>query len=233
MRQIILFYQSSIGKKYVVAITGVMLFLFVVGHVTGNFKTFFGYGENGIHHLDEYAHFLRTILSKVFGEAGFLWLARIGLIFALILHVATVIQLQAMNRKARPIKYKGANYHYSSFAARSMMIGGIVILIFVILHILHLTVGTIHPNFEEGKVYSNVYYAFSKPWVSGLYTLAMVFLGMHLYHGLWSLFQTLGLDTPDWNSTLLLVAKVLAVGIAVGFVVVPLSITFGFLPAPS
>lgn len=232
MKKVLLFYRSTIGKKFLVAITGLVLVLFIVGHVTGNFKTFAGYADDGVHKLDHYAHFLREILYPVFGHGGFLWIARIGLLAALILHVITVIQLQALNAKANPVRYQGSNYRASTLGARYMMIGGIVILAFVIFHILHLTIGSVHPNFIEGKVYSNVYYAFQVPWVVAFYTVAMFFISLHLSHGLWSIFQTLGVDNPDLNPTIRIVAKVASILIAIGFLTVPLAVFAGYLPAP-
>jgi succinate dehydrogenase / fumarate reductase cytochrome b subunit len=232
MEKIIRFYRSTIGKKYIVAITGLALVFFIIGHVTGNFKTFAGYDAAGVHKLDSYAHFLREILYPVFGHGGFLWVARIGLLVMLVLHVVTVIQLQALNLKANPAKYKGSNYRASTIAARFMMLGGIFLLAFVVFHILHLTIGSVHPKFEDGKVYANVYYAFQNPIVVGFYTLTMVFLGLHLYHGLWSVFQTLGVDNPDLNKTLTIGARFLAIFIVIGFLTVPFAVFGGFLAPP-
>lgn len=232
MNKVLQFYSSTLGKKVVVAVTGLFLFLFVVGHVTGNFKTFAGYDSEGVHKLDIYGEFLRTFGQELFGYAGFLWIVRIGLLAFLILHVVTIIQLWARNAAARQSRYQGQNYRVSSWAARTMFWGGLVLFAFIIFHILHLTLGTVHPDFEYGKVFSNVYIAFQNPIVVVGYVVAMTALGFHLYHGIWSMFQTLGLDNPDWNTALRVGAKALSLFIVLGFVSVPLGVFFGFVGAP-
>ena len=232
MEKVVRFYRSTIGKKFVVAITGLLLIAFVVGHVVGNLKVFLGYDASGVHHLDMYGHFLRTFLEEAFGPSGFLWLVRIGLIATVALHIGTVLQLRMLNAKAKPQGYRGEATPSSSLAARTMMVGGIILLAFIVFHILHLTTGDLHPHFVEGKVYANVYHAFQVPWVTGFYVIAMVFLGFHLYHGIWSLCQTLGVDNPDLNLTIRTIAKVGSVLVVAGFISVPLAVAFGALPVP-
>lgn len=234
MDRAVRFYQSTLGKKVVVAVTGIVLFAFLIGHMTGNLKAFAGSdATSGIHKLDLYASFLRTVGSDMFGHGGILWIARIGLLVALILHVVTIAQLQVRNRAARPVEYSSYKYRTSSVAARSMFLGGIVILAFVFFHLAHLTFGVVTPDsFEHGHVYENVYNAFQNPVLLAVYLLAMVFVGLHLFHGLWSLCQTLGIDRPDRNATLRLVAKSLALVIALGFMAVPVAVYAGLLDTP-
>jgi len=227
------FYRSTLGKKVVVAVTGIMMVLFVVGHVLGNFKTFAGVDPStGVHALDSYAVFLKEIGQDLMGKGTFLWFARIGLLLALILHVVTILQLRAINRVARPEGYGAEKRKPQTFAAYLMFWGGLLLFAFIIFHILHMTIGTVHTNFVEGAVYANVYHAFQIPWVVGFYVVAMFALGLHLYHGLWSVFQTLGLDNPDWNRHLLLGARVLSVLIVLGFISVPIAVFAGWLAAP-
>lgn len=234
MHKLLRFYQSTLGKKVVVAVTGLALALFLVGHMAGNLKALAGFGPDGVHKLDHYAHFLRTFGSEMFGHGGFLWIARIGLLLALVLHVVTIIQLQIRNRAARPIDYRGQQYLASTLAARTMLVGGLVLLAFIIFHILHLTLGMIVPEeFQEGQVYANVYMAFSKPVFVFVYAVAMLVIGLHLYHGLWSVFQTLGFDSPERNKSLRMLARTAALGIALGFILVPLVVVSGKLPEPS
>ncbi|MCB0353815.1 MAG: succinate dehydrogenase cytochrome b subunit [Bdellovibrionales bacterium] len=232
MTKILHFYRSTIGKKVIVAVSGLSLLLFVVGHVTGNLKAFGGIDPNGQPHLDAYAHFLRTAGSELFGYGGLLWIARIGLLLMLVLHVTAIIQLQALNAKARPVQYRQKQHRASSFAARYMFVGGLILFAFIIYHLLHFTTGTLHNSFIEGQVYHNVYIAFQNPLILVIYTIAMIALGFHLFHGTWSLFQTLGIDSPDKNTILRAVATVLACLVAVGFLAVPYAMFFGILGKP-
>lgn len=234
MKGLMRLYGSTIGKKVVIALTGLVLFGFLVGHMVGNLKAFAGFSGEGIAKLDLYAAFLREMGHEMLGHATVLWLARGGLLAALILHVVTIIQLQALNRKARPQDYEKRVGSSATLASRSMFYGGMLIFLFIILHILHFTTGTIHFNgFVEGHVYANVYSAFSKPLIAVAYCGVMIVVGSHLYHGLWSLFQTLGLDSPDKNEALRMGARAFACIVAIGFMSVPLAIAFGFLPEPT
>ncbi|NBW41638.1 succinate dehydrogenase [bacterium] len=232
MMKLLKFYDSTVGKKVVVALSGVVLLGFVIGHVTGNLKAFLGYGEGGQHKLDHYAEFLRTIGEDIFGYSGFLWLVRGFLLVCILLHVATIIQLRARNSKANPDRYQKSNYRASSVASRSMFWGGLLLFFFIIFHILHFTTGTLHDSFVHGAVYANIYSAFQSTIITLFYAVSMGALGLHLYHGGWSLFQTLGVDNPDTNSAIRLGVRALAVFVVIGFVSVPVAIYLGFLPPP-
>lgn len=234
MKGLMRLYGSTIGKKIVIALTGLILFGFLIGHMVGNLKAYGGFNADGIAKLDLYAAFLREMGHEMLGHATVLWLARGGLLLALILHVVTIIQLQALNRRARPKDYEKRVGSSATLASRTMFYGGMIILLFIILHILHFTTGSIHfDGFVHGHVYANVYSAFSKPLIAVAYCATMIVIGGHLYHGLWSLFQTLGLDSPDNNEMLRMTARVLACVIAIGFMAVPLGIVGGFLPEPT
>lgn len=233
MKRLLRFYASTIGKKVVIAVTGLVLFGFIIGHMIGNLKAFGGFDSEGIAKLDHYAVYLREMGADMLGHMTFLWMVRGGLLLALILHVVTVIQLQALNRRARPVEYHRQRFSASTAAARTMFYGGLIILLFVILHILHFTTGDIHfQNFQHGHVYANIYQAFSIWWITLAYIAAMVALGSHLYHGVWSMFQTVGLDGPDSNEFWRMTAKASSLIIVLGFISVPLAILFGILPEP-
>lgn len=232
MNKFLRFYDTTIGKKVVVALTGLVLLSFVVGHVAGNLKAFGGYGADGEHKLDHYAEFLRSFGADVLGHSGFLWMARVGLLVCLVLHVLTIIQLRLRNAKANPDRYQGENYRAASLASRTMFWGGMLLFVFIIYHILHFTTGTLHGSFHHGAVYANIHYAFQNPIVTGFYVVAMCALGLHLYHGGWSLFQTLGLDNPDWNPMIRLAVQAGSVAIVLGFISVPIAIFTGILGPP-
>ena len=229
------FCSSTVGKKFIVAITGAILFGFVLMHMTGNLKMFLGIDPAlGEYKMDLYAEFLRTIGAEMLGEGGVLWLTRGVLLLAVLLHVVCVIQLTLRNKKAKPDAYAVQKYGSANYASLSMKYGGPLILLFIIYHILHFTTGDLHTaGFVHGEVYANVYSAFQSTGVVAIYVLAMLMLCMHLYHGIWSMTQTLGIDNPEWNPHIRMASKIFAIVVSVGFVAVPLSIAFGLIAAPS
>lgn len=225
MRRVLTLYRSSIGKKILMAATGVLLVGFVFFHMLGNLKAF-----QGAEKLDHYGAFLRDMGAPVFAHGQALWLMRIVLIVALVVHVVAAVQLAVQSRRARPERYqRGLRPDASTFASRTMLIGGILLFAFVVLHILHFTTGTVHPNFVEGGVFHNVTVAFQSPWITFAYVIVMGFLGLHLFHGIWSGFQTLGLNHPRYNKYRRPLATVVAVVIAVGFVLMPLAVLSGLI----
>jgi len=228
------FLQSTLGKKSVVAVTGAILIGFLVGHVAGNLKVFLPDPEPGVSDIDVYAEFLRSMGEPMLPHGGALWTFRLILIVALALHVVFVVQLSLANRAARPVRYQSQHQIRGTVAAKWMMLSGVLVLGFVVFHLLHFTTGTIDPvNFEPGRVYANVYAAFVRwPFVA-LYVVAMGLVSLHLYHGAWSMFQTMGLDSPGRNRTLRWFATIISVALFVGFVVVPISVALGALDAPS
>ncbi|MDP7070609.1 MAG: succinate dehydrogenase cytochrome b subunit [Phycisphaerales bacterium] len=231
------FYQTAVGKKVVVAVTGVVLFLFLIAHMAGNFKVFAGPGV-----IDEYALHLRTMLEPIFGWAGVLWIMRAVLLACVLAHIITVALLIRQNRKARPHKYHRHHLQASTLAARLMQVSGAVILVFIVLHILQFTTGTVQPApvlfHEEGghmmaEVYRNLHAAFSLWWVAALYIFVMACICVHLYHGGWSFLQTLGADNQDRNRCFRIWAIVLALGLFIGFSSVPFCFWTGMLPPPA
>jgi len=180
---------SSIGKKVVMAATGLVLFGFVVGHMLGNLQLYVGPKA-----LNDYGEFLREFLH---GQG--LWLARAVLLACVGLHVWAATSLTLMNRAARPVGYRARQYEESTYASRTMRVSGVVVLAFVVYHLMHFTFGNVHPSFVAHDVYHNVVAGFQVPWVSGFYVLAMLCLGLHLHHGVWSMLQTLGLSHPRYD----------------------------------
>ncbi len=227
-------FDSTLGMKAVVAVTGVALFGFVLMHMLGNLKTFTGNDADGVPHIDTYAHFLRTMGAPMLPHGFALWSVRIVLLVALVLHVVLVIKLQARNRAARPIPYHHRPVRaVSTISARTMFVSGVLLLVFIVIHVLQFTTGTIQITPVEAEhVYANLHSAFRVWFVALFYVLAMGVLGFHLYHGVWSLFQTLGLDNPDRNRSLRLTAAAAAVTLVVGFCAVPLLFVLGMMPEP-
>jgi succinate dehydrogenase / fumarate reductase cytochrome b subunit len=213
------FWQTTVGKKAIMAVTGIILFGFVIGHLLGNLQIF-----EGPEKLDQYAVTLRK-----FGPL--LWATRIVLLLSVVLHIWSSFQLWLGHREARPVKYiKKANIA-STYASRTMYWSGPIILAFVIYHLLNFTFGSIHPGgeFVAGSVYNNVVSSFQVWPVSIFYIIAMVLLCLHLYHGLWSMFQTLGFSHPVYTPVIQGVAKVIAVLIAIGYISMPIAVLAGFI----
>lgn len=213
------FWQTTVGKKAIMAVTGFILFGFVVGHLLGNLQIF-----EPPEKINHYAAFLRSV-------PNLLWTARLTLLISVILHIWSSWQLWLLQRAARPIGYiKKANIN-STYASRTMQWSGPIILAFVIFHLLHLTFGTLHPGgpFDEHNVYNNVVTGFQVGPVSLFYIIAMIMLCYHLYHGLWSMFQSLGFSHPVYTPWLQRFAKIVAILIAVGNISIPVAILAGFI----
>lgn len=233
MSRFLALYRGTVGKKAIVAVTGAMMLGFLVLHVAGNLKVFLPDPEPGVPDIDVYSRFLRTMGEPLFPYAGVLWIVRVVMLIALGLHVVSVIQLAAHNRGARPVRYQRHRRVAASPAARAMLYTGVLLLAFVVVHVLHFTTGTIDAaRFVEGAVYANLYRAFHvRGWVA-LYVGAMGLLALHLYHGAWSMFQSLGLDNPDRNRGLRVFAVVMAIGLFVAFSSLPIAFVAGALPSP-
>lgn len=224
------FYRSALGKKAVMAATGVVLFGFVLGHMAGNLKLYYGPGIAGQPaHLDVYAEWLRAMGSPLLPHGALLWVARLVLLACVGLHIhaATVLTLQSW--AARPVGYQNRESIQSTYAARTMRWGGAIILLFVLYHLAHLTFGWVHPSFQAGSVYANVVAGFQVWWVSAFYILANLALGLHLYHGLWSLWQSLGWSNARLAGLRRQLAAAFAVLITVGNVSFPVAVLTGFV----
>ena len=218
MNRLLRFWRSTIGKKVAMAITGAILIGFLVSHVLANLLILTGKPDG----INAYAAFLRT-------QPPLLWGGRVVLLAAVILHVIAALQLTRLDRAARPVGYAKMAPQTSTFASRTIRWGGLLILLFVVYHILHFTTGTVHPDFVHGDPYRNVIVGFDVKWVAAFYIVAMVAVGLHLYHGTWSAFRTLGLVQPSANPLKRRVATVLAIGIWLGFTLIPVAVITGMV----
>lgn len=211
------FWRSTIGKKVVMAVTGLMLVAFVIGHVAANLLVF-----QGPEAIDGYAVSLREL-------GPLLWIARTGLLVAAILHIVAAVQLSRLRRQARPIGYEKLEPQVSTLAARTIRIGGFILAAFIIFHLLHFTIGTVHPDFRELEPYHNMVVGFRTWWIVALYLIAMVFLALHLYHGVWSAFRTMGISRGTFHPLRRRAALALAVAVWLGFTIIPVAIFSGAL----
>lgn len=213
------FWQSTNGKKVVMAVTGCILFLFVIGHLLGNLLVFAGRAR-----YNAYAAFLHF-------DDTILWIVRIVLIIAVVLHITATVQLALRNKRARPIGYSRKEAINSSYASRTMYWSGPIVLAFVIFHLLEFTAGYIHPGsqFIRGDVYHNVAAGFSVWWVSAWYIFSLCLLGLHLRHGIWSMFQSVGYNHPRHTPLLKKAALVIAALIVLGYISIPISVLAGFV----
>jgi succinate dehydrogenase / fumarate reductase cytochrome b subunit len=213
------FWRSSIGRKVVMAVTGAILFGFVLGHLAGNLTVYLGPEA-----LNGYAVFLRQFLHG----AG-LWIARAVLLLSVILHIWSATSLTLSSRAARPVGYRERQWTESTYASRTMRWSGVIILLFVIYHLLHFTFGTVHPSFVEGDVYHNFVTGFQSVPVSIAYIVAMIFLGLHLRHGVWSMFQTLGVSHPRYIRWAHVGAWIFALIVVVGNCSFPIAVLAGLV----
>jgi len=214
------FYGTSVGKKVVMAVTGFIVFGFVFVHMLGNLQIFLGPDK-----LNNYAAFLKS-------SQAFLWAFRGTLLLAVILHILSATLLTLQSWAARPQGYAVRKYRESTYAARTMRWGGPIIGLFVIYHLLHFTTGDLHPtaaHFDGHAVYNNVVLGFQVWWVAAIYIAAVSFVGLHLYHGVWSLLQTLGAAHPKYNRWRRVFAMVFAEVVWAGMVAVPLAVQAGMI----
>lgn len=211
------FFSTAIGLKLIMAVTGVMLSGFVFVHMLGNLKAY-----EGAEALNAYGKLLRV-------EPAILWAARFGLIGAVALHIAAYLALTKRNIEARPVGYREKKARESTYASRTMRFTGPLLGLFIVYHILHLTTGTLHGSFEEGDVYHNLVTGLEVPLVAAFYVLSVSALGFHLWHGIWSMLQTLGFYQSRKGS----LGKKLSIGFAVivalGFMSVPISVLTGLV----
>ncbi len=213
------FAGSSIGRKVIMAVTGAILVGFVFVHMIGNLQVYLGPAA-----LNHYGVFLREFLHG----AG-IWIFRSVLLVAVLLHIWSATSLTLDSRRARPEGYRQQKWKESTYASRTMRWGGVILLLFVIYHLLHLTTGAAHPSFIEGDVYHNFVAGFQSVPVSLFYILAMLALGLHLRHGVWSMFQTLGVSHPRYIRMAHVGAWIFAAIIVIGNVSFPLAVLAGIV----
>ena len=215
---VVQFWRSAVAKKWLMAVTGILLMGFVLVHMIGNLKMYLGAEK-----LDHYAEWLRTIGEPALPRTAVLWILRVVLLGAVVIHIVAAAQLTAMNRRARPVKYQSPrDYAAANFASRTMRMTGVIVLLFVIFHLLDLTWGVTDPHFVKGQVFDNVINSFQRVPVAIAYMVAMVALAVHLGHGAWSMFQSLGWNSPRYNKARRAFAIGFALVIAVGNISMPL-----------
>lgn len=217
--RLLAFWRSTVGKKAVMAVTGLIMVGFVLLHMLGNLQVF-----EGAARINAYSHFLHHTINEL------LWLLRIVLLVSVVLHIVAAVQLTRRDRAARPAPYARHTLQSATPASRTMRWGGVALALFIVFHLLHLTTGTIQPvPFAEGDVYANMVGGFRVWWVTLIYVLAMVVLGLHVFHGGWSSIRSLGLSRPKAEPRRRPVAALVAVLLWAGFTLVPVAIYAGWV----
>ena len=216
MNRLFALWETTVGKKVAMAVTGIVMIGFLISHMISNVLIF-----SNPDHLDRYAAWLRSL-----GPA--LWLARAILLGAVVIHVAAAYQLTRRARHARPVAYDRHELQVATYAARTMRWGGVLLAAFIVFHLLHLTTGTVHPDFVPGQPGHNVIAGMQVWPVAAFYLLAMLALGLHFGHGIWSAFQTLGFNHPAYSRSRRVVAWSLAILVAGGFATIPAAAILGF-----
>ena len=219
------FYGSALGKKAVMAVTGILLLGFVLAHMLGNLHLY-----QSPERMNEYGEYLRTIGSPILPRSGALWILRSGLILAFILHIHSAATLTLMNRQSRPVGYKGGrDYVAANYAARTMRWSGIIVGFYLVFHLMDLTWGVGGADFTRGEPYENLVASFQREPVAIVYIIANVLLGLHIYHGAWSLFQSLGWANPRFNHWRRGFAMTFAAIIVIGNVSFPVAVMTGLV----
>jgi succinate dehydrogenase / fumarate reductase cytochrome b subunit len=220
-------WTTAVGKKVVMAVTGVVLVGFVLGHMLGNLKVFLGAAA-----IDTYAVFLRTMGEPLLPYGTLLSVARLILLTCVVLHIVAAVQLTRMNWAARPQAYDTKQSKAATVASLTMRASGVILALFVVYHVLHLTLGAV--SFQPGEfhhlaVYKNVVAGFSVWYVSLIYIVAMAALCLHLDHGVWSMFQTIGWNNAGITPALRVLSRVVAAVVFVGFILVPVAVLAGWI----
>jgi succinate dehydrogenase / fumarate reductase, cytochrome b subunit len=208
-------YGSTVAIKYLMAVTGIVWFLYLLAHMTANLLIYAGPAR-----INSYGHFIHT-------NPGILWTARVILIVALSSHVIAAVYLSGRNYRCRGIQYLLHRYREADYASRSMLWGGVAIAVFVVYHLLDLTFGTLHPGYVPEDFYDNVVGSFSVGWVAAAYLVGQAALALHLYHGMWSIFQSLGWNHPLYNRWRRVFAVSFAAIIVGGFSSIPIAVLAG------
>ena len=209
------FWSATLGKKAVMALTGAILSGFVVIHLLGNLQAFAGPDQ-----FNGYAHALKSVPAV-------LWSARLTLLTAVLLHIWSAFRLWRIKAEARPIGYQKKKSSASSYASRTMYWSGPILLIFIVYHLLHFTVGAGGTRFVEDEPYDNLVSGFQVWPIAVFYIVAVAILCLHLFHGIWSMFQSLGVNHPKYTPILRLAAKLIAIALFLGFSSIPLAVMLG------
>lgn len=217
-------YRNAVVKKAIMALTGLFIFGWLVGHLVGNLKVF-----QGAEKFNAYAEFLRTMGTPLLPDEGVLWLVRGLLGAALILHIWSATSLTITNRRARSLDYENRRGVQLDYAARTMRWSGVLVGLYILYHLMHFTWGNAHHDFVPGDPYANLISAFRIIPVSLVYIGANLLLGIHLYHGLWSMFQSLGLNHPAYNAWRRHFAITFSIVMSLGFIVIPIAVLTGIV----
>jgi succinate dehydrogenase / fumarate reductase, cytochrome b subunit len=221
------YFSSSTGQKFLMAVSGLILLGFVISHLLGNLQIFLGPEA-----LNKYSAYLK-------GVGGLLWVARMGLLIMVVIHIWTAVAITLQNRAARPAEYAQKEYIEASYASRTMHLSGFIVLAYLIYHLLHFTFGTVHPEYAhfmdaQGRydVYRMVVVSFQQPMISLVYIVANLLLGMHVSHGIYSAFQSLGFVSEGMRGKLKTVSFVTGYAIFLGYAAIPLSVLLGWVRLP-
>jgi succinate dehydrogenase / fumarate reductase, cytochrome b subunit len=224
---VVRFYRSAVVKKWVMALSGIVLIAYVIAHMVGNLKVYLGPDE-----INHYGEALRDLGGDLFPRTSLLWLMRIGLLAAFVLHIHAAYSLTYTNWKARGGRYRERDYAVASYSSRTMRWSGLIVLLFVVFHLADLTWGT-QPaavaEFTRGDVYSNLVLSLQRVPVAVFYGIANIALGFHLYHGVWSLFQSIGLSHPTFNAWRRYLALAVTGAVVVGNLSFPIAVQAGIL----
>lgn len=225
--------RQAVGAKAIMAVSGIVLFGFVLVHMLGNLKLYQGRYLDGAHagewKIDVYGEGLRELGAPILGHGQALWIARIVLLVCVLAHLIAAWRVTRRSLAARPVRYAVSTNVQASYAARTMRWGGVIVLLFVIYHLADLTFGWANPQFVPGGVHDNLVASFQRPLVTGLYVVANLALGLHLFHGLWSMFQTLGWNSPKLNPWRRRFAAAFATIVMVGNLSFPIAVLTGLV----
>jgi succinate dehydrogenase / fumarate reductase cytochrome b subunit len=215
---------NSVVKKVVMAVSGIVMLLYLIAHMIGNLKVFAGRES-----FNSYSEWIRTIGEPAVPAQTTLTIIRIVLVVAVVAHFWAAISLWRQAKRARPQAYVTKKSVAQSYASRTMRWGGVIVLLFLVWHILDLTDGAVNPIGRDSTPYDRLVASFSNPFITAFYVLALILLGMHLRHGIWSATQTLGQSNRRREKTVSLFALVFSVVLTLGFLLVPLSVLFGLI----
>jgi succinate dehydrogenase / fumarate reductase cytochrome b subunit len=218
------FWDSAIGKKAVMAVSGLIMLVFLLFHMLGNLKIFFGPTD-----FNGYAAWLRTIGEPALHHGWFLWIQRVALLVALVAHITAAAQLSKRDLRARPVRYQHGQRAKATFATRTMRWGGVILALFIVWHIFDLTVGMANQDFKADQPYHNIVADFQVWWVNVIYLVAVTMVGIHINHGFWSAAQTLGVNRPTRDKAIKTLGSTLAVVITAGFAMVPIGVMTGLV----
>jgi succinate dehydrogenase / fumarate reductase, cytochrome b subunit len=224
---IVMLWGTMVGKKVVMAVTGVILVGFVIAHMAGNIKIFIGEGV-----FDQYAAFLREFGEPLLPYSALLWMARFILLISVVLHIVAAVELTLMNRSARLLGYQTKKSSAATIGSLTMRWSGVLLAVFIVYHLLHLTLGYVGfkaDQFHHLRVYQNVVAGFSVWYVSAFYILSMAALCLHLDHGVWSMLQTLGLNDARSSKVFRVMSRGVAILVFAGFISVPVAVLAGWI----